>query len=76
MKTKLAVDLKVGETLTIGSTTIRLEKKSGQTARLVVCAEKQTARAAGVTRYEEIKAKHPWPNNEELDDEAITRNQE
>ena len=43
MKTKLAVDLKVGETLTIGSTTIRLEKKSGQTARLVVCAEKQTA---------------------------------
>ena len=43
MKTKLAVDLKVGETLTIGSTTIRLEKKSGQIARLVVCAEKQTA---------------------------------
>ena len=43
MKTKLAVNLKVGETLTIGSTTIRLEKKSGQTARLVVCAEKQTA---------------------------------
>lgn len=43
MKTKLAVDLKVGETLTIGSTAIRLEKKSGQIARLVVCAEKQTA---------------------------------
>lgn len=42
MKTKLSVDLKVGETLTIGSTTIRLEKKSGQIARLVVSADKQT----------------------------------
>lgn len=38
--------------------------------------EAAAARAAGVTRYEEIKSKHPWPNNEELDDETITRNQE
>lgn len=30
-------------------------------------AEAASARAAGVARYEEIKANHPWPNNEELD---------
>ena len=42
MKTKLTVDLKVNETLTVGSTTIRLEKKSGQIARLVVSADWDT----------------------------------
>lgn len=42
MRTKLAVDLKVNETLIVGSATIRLEKKSGQIARLVVSAEKDT----------------------------------
>ena len=42
MKTKLTVDLKVNETLMVGSTAIRLEKKSGQIARLVVSAEPQT----------------------------------
>ena len=39
-------------------------------------AEADAARTAGIARYEEIKAKHPWPNNKELDDETITRNQE
>ncbi len=42
MKTKLTVDLKVNETLMVGTTAIRLEKKSGQIARLVVSAEPQT----------------------------------
>ena len=42
MKTKLAVDLKVNETLIVGSASIRLEKKSGQIARLVVSADKDT----------------------------------
>lgn len=27
-------------------------------------AEAAAARAAGVARYEEIKAKHPWPSQE------------
>ena len=27
-------------------------------------ADAAAARAAGVTRYEEIKAKHPWPSQE------------
>ena len=39
---KLTVDLKVGETLTIGNATVRLEKKSGQQARLVVVADEGT----------------------------------
>jgi len=39
---KLTVDLKVGETLTIGTATVRLEKKSGQLARLVVVADEGT----------------------------------
>ena len=39
-------------------------------------SEAAAAREAGVTRYEEIKAKHPWPNNEDLEDETITRDQE
>lgn len=40
--TKLTVDIKVGETLTVGTTTIRLEKKSGQLARLVIQADNNT----------------------------------
>lgn len=39
---KLTVDIKVGETLIVGTTTIRLEKKSGQIARLVITADKET----------------------------------
>lgn len=39
---KLTVDIKVGETLTVGTTTIRLEKKSGQLARLVIQADNNT----------------------------------
>ena len=35
-------DLKVGQTLKIGNATIRLEKKSGQLARLVVQAPTDT----------------------------------
>lgn len=48
---RLAVDLKVGDTLKIGAASIRLEKKSGQLARLVVEApldtEITTPRARG-----------------------------
>ena len=39
---KMTVDLKVGETLTIGAATVRLEKKSGQVARLVIEADPDT----------------------------------
>ncbi len=39
---KMTVDLKVGDTLTIGTATVRLEKKSGQLARLVVIADEDT----------------------------------
>lgn len=42
MTTKMHVDLKVGETLMIGSASVRLEKKSGQMARLVIEAEQDT----------------------------------
>ncbi|MGL5156742.1 MAG: hypothetical protein ACRC9H_17765 [Aeromonas veronii] len=36
---KLTVTIKVGETLRIGDTLIRLEKKSGQLAHLVIDAD-------------------------------------
>lgn len=36
---KLIVDLKVGETLTVGDAKVRLEKKSGQLARLRIIAD-------------------------------------
>lgn len=39
---KMIVELKVGETLEIGSARVRLEKKSGQVARLVVEADDGT----------------------------------
>lgn len=39
---KMTVDLKVGETLTIGAATVRLEQKSGQLARLVIVADDAT----------------------------------
>ena len=39
---KMTVDLKVGETLTIGEATVRLEQKSGQLARLVIVAAPDT----------------------------------
>lgn len=39
---KMTVDIKVGETLQIGSATIKLEKKSGQMARLEVTASPET----------------------------------
>lgn len=39
---KLTVDLKIGETVTIGGATVRLEKKSGQLARLVIVADDHT----------------------------------
>ncbi len=39
---KLTVDIKVGETLFIGGTTVKLEKKSGQMARLEVTADSNT----------------------------------
>ena len=39
---KLAIDLKVGETLTIGTATVKLEKKSGQQARLIITADEGT----------------------------------
>lgn len=42
MKTKLSVDVKVGETLTVGDTDLTLVQKSGQLARLVVSAHKET----------------------------------
>ena len=39
---KMSIDLKVGETLTIGGATVLLVKKSGQLARLVVTADPET----------------------------------
>lgn len=40
--TKFTTDLRVGECLIIGNATVRLEKKSGQVARLVVTADAGT----------------------------------
>lgn len=40
--TKLAVDLKIGEVLTIGTATVRLERKSGQLARVMIVADEHT----------------------------------
>lgn len=39
---KMTVDLKIGETLSIGAATVRLEKKSGQLSRLVIVADDAT----------------------------------
>lgn len=39
---KMTIDLKIGETLSIGAATVRLEKKSGQLARLVIVADDNT----------------------------------
>ena len=39
---KMSIDLKVGETLTIGGATVLLVKKSGQLARLVIDASDET----------------------------------
>lgn len=39
---KFTTDLRVGECLIIGGATVRLEKKSGQVARLVVTADGDT----------------------------------
>ena len=38
---KLAADIKPNETITIGDATVRLERKSGQIARLVIDAPEQ-----------------------------------
>ena len=38
---KLTADIKPNETITIGDTTVRLEHKSGQIARLVIDAPEQ-----------------------------------
>ncbi len=38
---KLTADIKPNETITIGDTTVRLERKSGQIARLVIDAPEQ-----------------------------------
>ena len=38
---KLIADIKPNETITIGDTTVRLERKSGQIARLVIDAPEQ-----------------------------------
>ena len=39
---KMTVDLKVGEMLSIGAATVRLVQKSGQLARLVIDASDET----------------------------------
>lgn len=41
-KGKLSVDIKVGETLTVGGADVTLVQKSGQLARLIVTADKAT----------------------------------
>lgn len=41
-RSKLSVDVKVGETLTVGGSDITLIHKSGQLARLVVSAPLET----------------------------------
>jgi len=38
---KLTADIKPNQTITIGDTTVRLERKSGQIARLVIDAPEQ-----------------------------------
>lgn len=38
--TRMHVDLRCGETLTIGEARVRLERKSGQVARLVIEADR------------------------------------
>ena len=38
---KLTADIKPSQTITIGDTTVRLERKSGQIARLVIDAPEQ-----------------------------------
>jgi len=40
--TRLSVDMRIGDVLTIGTTTVRLDKKSGQLARLVIVADELT----------------------------------
>lgn len=42
MAKRIHIDLKRGETLTIGGATVRLEQKSGQVARLVIEADERT----------------------------------
>ena len=42
MAKRIHIDLKRGETLTIGGATVRLEQKSGQIARLVIEADEST----------------------------------
>ena len=39
---RMFIELKVGEVLIIGTTQVRLEKKSGQVARLAIVADKST----------------------------------
>ena len=38
---KLAADIRANQTITIGNTTVRLQRKSGQIARLVIDAPEQ-----------------------------------
>ena len=38
---KLTADIKPSQTITIGNTTVRLQRKSGQIARLVIDAPEQ-----------------------------------
>ncbi len=39
---RMFIELKVGEVLIIGTTQVRLEKKSGQVARLAIVADEST----------------------------------
>lgn len=69
---KMTVDLKVGETLTIGEATVRLEQKSGQLARLVIVADdatpitppkarRNTASEARMSALHIETGAHTWP---------------
>lgn len=56
-RNKLSVDVKVGETLTIGDTDITLVHKSGQLARLIVIAPPETEITTPRQRRERNKEK-------------------
>ncbi len=64
--TRRHVDLKRGDTLIIDGTTIQLEQKSGQTARLVIKADEKKKIIHSTARMSASPTKdgeHSWPTH-------------
>ncbi|MFG9301274.1 hypothetical protein [Pseudomonas aeruginosa] len=66
MTKKMSVDLRTGDVLLVGGAAIRLEKKSGQVARLVIEADEGTviknpsqARKSALQDLEHTHGQHP-----------------